>query len=157
MFIKILSIASVLFFTSCAVSHQKMQESIVGFEVPHSPQKDNAVVYIIRPDGTGDLIRFNVFLDDKEKTSEMGYTRAGQYIYFNVKPGTHNIFSKAENWAEAIIDAKGGDVMFIAQDPSMGFIMARNSLRIVDEVEGKYYLKKGLTPGTIIKTEKTVK
>jgi hypothetical protein len=32
-------------------------------------------------------IRFNVFVDDQEADSEMGYTIGNQYIYFNLTEG----------------------------------------------------------------------
>ena len=101
----------------------------------------------------GGLIRFNVFVDDQEAASEMGYTRGSQYIYFHVTPGDHKIYSKAENWAEAQISAKAGDVIFIQQEPTMGIIMARNSISKIEELPGKYHVKK-LELGTIVKTGK---
>jgi hypothetical protein len=99
------------------------------------------------------LVRFNVFLDDQEANSEMGLTRASQCIYFNVAPGDHKIYSKAENWAETSVSAKAGDIVFIEQEMSFGVIMARNNLLKLDEVTGKYRVKT-LTPGTILKAEK---
>ena len=110
-------------------------------------------MYVVRPSGTGKLIRFNVFVDDQEAASEMGFTRGSQYIYFNVRPGEHKIYSKAENWAEAQISAKAGEIIFIQQEPSMGVIMARNSISRIEDLQGKYHVKK-LEPGTIIKTDK---
>jgi hypothetical protein len=83
----------------------------------------------------------------------MGYTRGGQYIHFFITPGKHVIFSKAENWAEINIDAKEGNVIFIKQNPSMGFIMARNSLELIEEIEGKYHVK-NTEIGEIIKVRK---
>ncbi len=83
----------------------------------------------------------------------MGYTRGAQYIYFNLEPGSHKILSKAENWAEIDFTAAPGDIIFIQQDPAMGFLIARNSLRKLQEYEGKYQVKH-LTLGTIIKTNK---
>ena len=83
----------------------------------------------------------------------MGYTRGGQYIYFNLNPGTRKILSKAENWAETVVEANAGDVIFIAQEPSVGIIMARNSIGRTVEIEGKYHIKR-LALGTIIKQDR---
>jgi hypothetical protein len=83
----------------------------------------------------------------------MGYTRSSQYIYFSLPPGDHKIYSKAENWAETLVSAKAGDIIFIQQDPSMGFIMARNNILKVEDYQGKY-LVKTLAIGTILKSEK---
>jgi len=99
------------------------------------------------------LIRFNVFVDDQEAASEVGYTRASQYIYFQVQPGDHKIYSKAENWADAQISAKAGDVIFVQQEPAMGVLMARNSITKIEDYQGKYHVKT-LALGTILKAEK---
>lgn len=131
----------------------EMKQAVADYEVPHLPPEGKAVVYIVRPSGLGGLIRFNVFVNDKEDESEMGYTRSSQYIYFFVEPGEHQILSKAENWAETNISVAAGDIVFIQQEPTMGIIMARNSVFKLQEYEGKYYVKTS-SLGTVIKTEK---
>ena len=83
----------------------------------------------------------------------MGYTRGSQYIYFNVNPGKHQIMSKAENWDLIEVQAKEKEIIFIQQEASMGFVMARNKLSQLDEMEGKYRVKE-LEMGTIIKMDK---
>jgi hypothetical protein len=145
--------AAVLSGCATGPSPDEMKAAIAGFELPKLPEPGKAIVYVVRPSGLGGLIRFNVFLNDQEANSEMGYTRGSQYIYFNVPPGDHKIMSKAENWAETLINVKAGDIIFIQQETSMGFIMARNSLSMLEEVPGKYHVKT-LTVGTIIKSDK---
>ncbi len=131
-----------LSLTNCAsVSLDQMREETKNFKLPKLPDKDSAIVYVVRPSNVGTIVRFNVFLDSKDDFSEMGYNRGGQYIYFKVKPGKHEIFSKAENWAKISIDAKANNSYFIKQVPELGFIMARNSLKVIDEDSGKYYVK----------------
>lgn len=141
--------------SGCATlpSPAKMAEDVNGYNLPKQNDPSNALIYVVRPSSVGTLIRFNVFLDDKEDNSEMGYTRGSQYIYFFAKPGQHTIYSKAENWAEIFVDVKAGQTVFLKQDASMGFVMARNSLGLVQELEGKYYVKNS-SPGTIIKEKK---
>lgn len=134
-------------------SPEVMKAETASFALPKMPESGKAIVYVVRPSGLGGLVRFNVFVDDQEAASEMGYTRSSQYIYFNVAPGTHKIYSKAENWADTEISAKSGDVIYIQQEPAMGIIMARNSVSKVDEVQGKYQVKQ-LSVGTILKTDK---
>ena len=145
---------SLLLVTGCATlpSPEKMATEVSGYNLPKQSETESALVYIVRPSSLGFAIRFNVFLDDKEANSEMGYTRGSQ-IYFFVSPGKHIISSKAENWAEITIDAKAGETIFLRQDPSMGFIMARNSIEQIQELEGKYHVKK-MSLGTIIKERK---
>ncbi|MEC7119989.1 MAG: DUF2846 domain-containing protein [Pseudomonadota bacterium] len=130
-----------------------MRAEVQGFILPKLPEQGKALVYVVRPAVTGTLIRFNVFLDDKEANSEMGYTRGKQYIYFNVEPGKHNILSKAENWASVEVDAKAGDVFFIQQEVNMGIVMARNNLFRLEDYQGKYHVKR-LQLGTILKSDR---
>lgn len=132
---------------------EKMQAEVAGYQLPKLPPEGKAMVYVVRPSPLGGLIRFNVFLDDQEAVSEMGWTRGSQYVYFNVTPGAHKIMSKAENWAETLIDVKAGEIAFLQQEPAMGIIMARNNLFKLDEVTGKYHVKT-LTAGTLIKADK---
>lgn len=151
---KIFFLSLAILCVSCASlpSHEKMKSETQNFQLPEKSDPKKALIYVVRPSFAGFAIRFNVFVDKKYESSEMGYNKGGQYIYFFVEPGNHTIYSKAENWAEQEISAKSGDVLFIKQNPQLGFIMARNSLNIIDETEGKFYIKEsGL--GTIIKSE----
>lgn len=144
-----------ILFTGCTTlpSYEKMKAETEGFVLPKLPEEGKAIVYVVRPATVGGLIRFNVFVDDKEASSEMGYTRGSQYIYFNLSPGEHNILSKAENWAQTPVTAKAGDIIFIQQNAEMGVLMARNTIAKIEEVEGKYHVKT-LKLGTIIKSDK---
>lgn len=141
-----------VFLTGCATlpSPEVMKVETQNFNLPRIPDANNAIVYVVRPSSLGGLVRFNVFVDDQEAQSEMGFTRANQYIYFAVKPGKRRIYSKAENWAESEIDVKAGEVIFIQQEPAMGIIMARNSIFKIDDVQGKYHVKT-LNIGTLLK------
>jgi hypothetical protein len=141
--------------TACASmpSPEQMRAETASYQLPKLPENGKAIVYVVRPSGVGGLIRFNVFVDDQEAASEMGFTRGSQYIYFNLTPGEHKILSKAENWAETMVTAKAGDIIFIQQDASMGIIMARNSIFKVEDYQGKYHVKT-LTLGTIAKSDK---
>jgi uncharacterized protein DUF2846 len=130
-----------------------MKAETATYQLPKLPEPGKAIVYVVRPSGLGGLIRFNVFLDDQEASSEMGYTRSSQYIYFNLRPGEHKIYSKAENWAEMLVSVNANDIIFIQQEPTMGIIMARNNMFKFEDYQGKYHVKT-LTIGTIIKTEK---
>lgn len=142
-------------FSGCATlpSPEKMKADVSEYQLPKLPEAGKAIVYVVRPATIGGLVRFNVFVDDQKPESEMGYTRASQYVYFNLMPGDHKILSKAENWAETNVSAKAGDIIFIQQDPSMGIIMARNSLFKLQDYEGKYHVKT-LSLGTIIRSDK---
>jgi hypothetical protein len=155
-FLKITSIILALaVFSGCASlpKPEEMKTDIVGYELPELPEAGKAIVYVVRPSSVGSLIRFNVFVDDEEASSEMGFTRGSEYIYFNLMPGSHRILSKAENWAEATVTANEGDIIFIQQDAEMGLLMARNSIFQLPDYQGKYQVKH-LELGTIIKADK---
>ncbi len=148
----IISALFILFATSCATlpSAEQLKSETQNYSLPIKPRDKNALIYIVRPSQVGTLVRFNVFLDDKQEASEMGHTRGNNFIYFFVAPGKHTILSKAENWAQIDIDAKADEVIFIKQNAQAGFIMARNSLGLINELEGKYYVK-NTQVGTILK------
>ena len=155
-FLKITSIILALaVFSGCASlpKPEEMKTDIVGYELPELPEAGKAIVYVVRPSSVGSLIRFNVFVDDEEASSEMGFTRGSEYIYFNLMPGSHRILSKAENWAEATVTANEGDIIFIQQDAEMVLLMARNSIFQLPDYQGKYQVKH-LELGTIIKADK---
>ena len=151
----LVALAAAVFFAGCASlpSPEEMKTEVATFQLPQLPPPDKAIVYVVRPSSLGGLVRFNVFLDDEQPASEMGFTRGSQYIHFNVAPGKHRLYSKAETAAEIEIDAKAGDVFFIQQEPSIGIIMARNNLMKLEELPGKYHVKR-LTLGTVLKKDK---
>ncbi|HNO25136.1 MAG TPA: hypothetical protein PKK94_19310, partial [Leptospiraceae bacterium] len=51
------------------------------------------------------------------------------------------------------VNAKAGETVFIVQTAEMGLIMARNSLKLTDELEGTYHVK-NTKLGTVIKEKK---
>ena len=134
-------------------SMDKMQAEVAGYSLPKPAVADKVLVYVIRPSNAGALLRFNVFLDDKEAESEMGYNRGNQYIYFYMPSGQNVISSKAENWADLTVTAKAGEIIYVKQEVEMGVVMARNSLKVLSDVEGRY-LVKGAALGTIAKESK---
>jgi hypothetical protein len=152
---KLFFVAVLAAVTGCASlpSPEVMKAEVATYQLPKLPEPGKAIVYVVRPSGLGGLIRFNVFVDDQEAASEVGYTRSSQYIYFNLVPGEHKIYSKAENWAEALVKAEAGDIIFIQQEPSMGIIMARNNIFKLEDYQGRYHVKM-LSIGTILKPEK---
>jgi hypothetical protein len=148
----VLSIA-LLYGCASTPSTDKMQAEVANYALPKAAVADKALVYVVRPSNAGMMVRFNVFLDDKEADSEMGYNRGNQYIYFYVTPGTHVISSKAENWADMTVNAKAGEVIYLKQEVEIGVVMARNSLKVLSDLEGRY-LVKDASLGTIAKESK---
>lgn len=130
-----------------------MQAEVVNYTPPKTAVADKGLIYVVRPSNAGMMVRFNVFLDDKEAPSEMGYNRGNQYIYFYVTPGEHVISSKAENWADMPVIVKAGEVIYLKQEVEMGFAIARNSLKRLSDLEGRYLVKDS-SLGTVIKVSK---
>jgi len=141
--------------TGCASlpSPDVMKAEVATYQLPKLPEDGKAICYVVRPMELGGHIRFNVFLDNQEDSSEMGYTQSSQYIYFNLWPGKHTIYSKAENWAETQVTAKAGDIIFIQQEPMKGLITVGNYMFKLEAYVGKYHVKT-LNVGTILKTDK---
>jgi hypothetical protein len=129
-------------------SFQEMRSELATFHLPKVPENGMALIYVVRPYSFGGLVRFNVFLDNQHESSEVGYTRANQYIYFAVVPGKHRLFSKAENWAEASVNLAAGEIAYFQQVPTLGVMMVRNDLYRLDDTHGRYHVK-NLSLGTI--------
>lgn len=142
--VKFLSFLMLLFLFGCASlpTPQEMRDDIVDFRLPKLPEEGKAIVYVVRPASIGALIRFKVFVDDKEPDSEKGYTRGMQYIYFDLELGDHQILSQAENTSAVNVTAEDGDIIYIQQDAQMGVLFARNSVMTVPDYQGKYYVKR---------------
>jgi hypothetical protein len=153
-FCKAAAVLAVVTLYGCAgPSIQKMQADVAGYTLPKPAKPDQGLVYVVRPSSVGELVRFNVFLDDHNDSSEMGYNRGNQYIAFYVTPGPHVISSKAENWAEMQVDLKPGQVLFLKQEVDFGVLMSRNSLVALDDTKGRY-LVKDASLGTVKKESK---
>ena len=139
----ILTFCSLLLLAGCAAlpSHDSMAEQSKNFQLPLEDKAGMARIFVVRPSGLGTMIRFNVFLDNDNVTdAEMGWNRGSQRIYFYVKPGPHHLYSHAENTAEIEFTAHANEVVYVEQHTDMGIFMARNTLSLIDEVEGKYFV-----------------
>ena len=135
-------------------SPEVMKAETATFRLPSpSTAAGRAVVYVVRPSGLAGMIPFEVYVDDREATSRMGYTWSGQFILFALDPGEHRILSKAENWAELVITAHANERIFIEQTPTLGVVVSRNRLAQIGELEGRYRVKT-LSPGTIVQVVK---
>ncbi|TAL18610.1 hypothetical protein EPN96_00990 [bacterium] len=132
-----------------------MQKDGEKYTLPKSPAPGKAMIYVVRPYSGGGGYIFNVFVDDKEPASEMGYTRGGQYICFNLEPGKHLILSSAGNWAEMEVNAKTGEIIYVRQRPRTGYLpeLYWNELSLVSECEGKYLVRR-LEPGVLKHADK---
>jgi hypothetical protein len=137
----------------------EMKAQVANYQLPRLPDEGKAIIYVVNPStfakhASKSGYMFEVYLDNKDSQSEVGATLGQQYIYFNITPGEHKIMSKAGNWAEINVSAKAGDIIFIQQDPYMGFTTLNIRLLNLQDYEGKYYVKT-LPQGRIIGNNQT--
>ncbi len=129
---------------------EEMVNKTKGMTLPFDVVKGKALVYVVRPSMVGTLVRFNVFVDGQNPENEFGWTRGKEYIHFYLKPGKHQIHSKAENWSSIEVDLKPNSITYIKQNAEMGIIMAQNNIHVIPDYEGKYHLI-STTPGNYLK------
>lgn len=101
-------------------------------------KEDQALVVFVRPEFMGKMIKFRVTANE----APIGWTRGKQYFYKYFDPGVTKFISKAENKSEMNIDLKAGRTYFIKQDIQMGFLKARNKLKLLTVEEGKKVVKR---------------
>ena len=139
--LKVIFAFGILVIAGCAVSlppTEKLKSETATFQLPRLPQTGQAVVYVVRPSALGKTVRISVRVGD----TKVGSTKGNQYIYFDLPSGEHIISSKAENTSKINISAKDGEIIFLQQEISFGALFARNTLKRIEELEGKYYVKK---------------
>ncbi len=118
-----------------------MQADTLNYSLPAKPDKNSAMVYIVRPAELSGYIKYSVFLDSNDIKSEVGHTYGGNYIYFKVTPGRHMIYSKILDSASIYIEPEAGETIFIKQQSAVGVMRPTNKVSVIDAVEGKYWVK----------------
>ena len=102
------------------------------------PPQGKALVYVVRPNRAGGLIKFKLHVDG----IHVGTTKARQFLYSILNPGPHLFMSKAENRSEMQLNLEAGKTYFLKQKIKLGGIKARNELILVNEIEGREMLEK---------------
>lgn len=118
------------------------------YQYPHQPTPGKAMIYVVRPNIYLGLVHFNVYLDSKDDTAEMGYNTGNDYVYFEVEPGRHTIFSESSTWYEKDIEVKAGEILVLEQQQGA---FATHQLISLSESAAKFRIMKA-SPGKIIKT-----
>lgn len=103
-----------------------------------TPPSDMALLYIVRPSAVGSVVRMPVSCDGQS----IGSTKGKRYIYALVRPGKHELVSKAENEDNVTVILEAGKTYFFEQQPQMGLVMARNQLERLDDATGRKKLAK---------------
>ena len=131
----------VLVMAGCSIqlpSQDSLISQTADFQLPKLPEEGQAVMYVVRLTELGNAVRMSVYLDDVE----VGYTKGKQYIYFELPLGKHIITSKSENVSKINISAKNKEIIFLQQEVLVGTAFARNNLKRIEALAGKYYVKK---------------
>jgi len=102
------------------------------------PPQGKALVYVVRPNRAGGIIKFKFHVDGKH----VGTTKSRQFLYSILNPGPHLFMSKAENRSEMQLNLEAGKTYFIKQKIKIGGLKARNQLIQVNEREGREMLQK---------------
>lgn len=109
-----------------------------------TPQKDSAAkafatnpdlasVYIYRNESIGAGVTMDVAIDGQP----LGQTAAETFLYTELTPGKYTLTSEAENTDELILNLKAGQLYFIWQEVTWGWLYAQNELQTVDAPTGK--------------------
>jgi len=129
----------ILFLMNAAFGQTHLQSN---FTPPAKPSPGKALVYVVRPSLIPYFFKTDVFLDGKESGQQIGSTKGGEYVYFNVEVGEHIIYSYALNWSEIKINAVEGDILYIKQNayglPGIIF----NELSILELKDAQSYFAK---------------
>ncbi len=135
---------AVMFYAGCASgpSINKINREIEGYELPEKPAEGKAMVYVVRPGATGYLIKFGVYINEKNSDNKVGSTGANEYINFELDPAEYIIMSQAENLGKYILQTEKNKAYFLKQIPETGLLIVRNKLVMISEKEGMYWVKK---------------
>ncbi len=142
-FIFAMAILAVTSCTGCSSfpqipSAERLTIQTKNYQLPRSPAEGKALIYVVRPSWVFGLVPFGVYVDGKEAASRIGHNRTRQYIYFDLEPGEHTIYSKASNWSEIYVNAKAGETIFIEQEQNA--FVTSNLLKLSEDA-GKYRIK----------------
>jgi len=102
------------------------------------PPEGKALVYVVRPNRAGGLIKFKFHVDGKH----VGTTKARRFLYSVLDPGPHLFMSKSENESEMQLNLEAGKTYFLKQKIKIGALKARNELIQVNESEGREMMQK---------------
>ncbi len=88
------------------------------------PPEDKAVVYFVRPSGSGFAINFSYFDSDKF----IGLFAGKGYIRYECNPGTHLFWARSENKDFIEAEVEAGKIYFVEAMVLMGFVKAQVAL-----------------------------
>ena len=124
-------------------------DQTVNIQLPATPQKGFAMVYVLRPSGTDPFSNVYIYLDGKSGKNRIGYIKGVEYLYFQVTPGKHRIFSQGRNWKYIDVEVKDGKILFLMQPIKLDIDRTNvDNMEIMDATIGKNYVT-NLRMGTL--------
>jgi hypothetical protein len=102
------------------------------------PVPDMAVIYIYRDTPIGSEIAMGVLVDGKTVSS----TVPRSFARIEIKPGKHEIISRAENDFPMALEVEAGKVYFLRQVTKFGVWKPRCKLQAASETEGRKAIEK---------------
>lgn len=126
-------------FVGCASTHQihPFPDQAKELENPKYSR-----IYLLRPTIFGAAIPMDVFEND----SRIGTTGPRGYLCWEREPSEIRLKGKGENESSITLYLKEGQVYYVQQHISMGFLYARNWLEQLSDQEGKKKLAKCKPP-----------
>ncbi|HOW83391.1 MAG TPA: hypothetical protein PK573_12580 [Spirochaetota bacterium] len=111
------------------------------FRLPYGPKQGKALIYVVRDNPFGGLVKFNVYVDSMKDSRWMGGCMGGQFIHCYVRPGRHTLYSKTEGpIASVSISTQAGGVYYVQLAATVGAFVANPLLSLLDSVNGKHQL-----------------
>lgn len=125
------AITSVI-LTACA-SVDYADDDSVRSAMSFSVQADKSRIYVFRDDNVVLNTPITVSIDGQE----VGVTGNGTFVVATVEPGSHIVSAEAENTDELVIELGAGEIAFVEIGVSLGVVVNRASLSLVDPERGK--------------------
>lgn len=126
-----------LFLSGCATTGQYVMMPDQNVEI-QDPSK--ARIYVLRPAG---YFGSGISMVVKDGDREIGNTKGGgRYLCWEREPGIADITSQSENKSRLSVNVEAGRCYYILQSVEVGFFISRNRLSLLDEDQGKKYLRK---------------
>lgn len=123
----------------CLITNaQNKLEEKENFAKHLEPISDSAIVYIVRPTMFGFLAKMDVHCDIVHVGSMVGK----QFVYTVLTPGKHVFTSTSRNVATVEVELEAGKTYYLLQQVKMGMYLDVSKLKILNEADGKKYLKK---------------
>jgi len=99
-----------------------------------NPDWDYAMLYVFRPNGVGALVGYDVYLGDSVIWRAKNNSKAEIKIR---KKGMNSIWAKTESKVEVPIDIEFGREYYLRCSMSMGVMVGRPALLLVNKVNGR--------------------